>query len=148
MGIRGDIDPVSFVDPRLLGGTDGVGAVQQYLLLDARALEGRKVMLCRAFDGNEAFYDIHVQEDRRPGMLIGRTSKQLTRDLLNLLWEPGYQLPKSILNLRIAAVGTLTADGEIAIEEPDRSSRLWLGVGLFGTGDFMPYKRKMTNGST
>jgi hypothetical protein len=141
MGLGGDVDSTGFVDPALHGGREAVELVQQYLLTNASALEGRKVMLCKSVPDGDVVYNIHLQVDTRPGLLIGRTGKQLTLDLLNLLWEKGYQLPGRIMNLRISRVGTATSEGDLPLEEPDRISRLWLGVSLFGTGDFQPRRR-------
>lgn len=136
MGLRGDIDPHSFVDPNVHGGVQGIEANQDYLLKNARVLEGHKVMLCKVVDDGKALWDIHLQEGNRPGLRVGRTSPQLTYDLLQALHDRGYGLPSRIMNLRIASVGTVTDLSDRTLEEPERSSRLWLGVSLFGTGDF------------
>lgn len=141
MGIRGDIDPVGFVDPAVHGGADGVQALQTYLLENALALEGHKVVLCREFVDGKAVYAVHLQENQAPGRLIGRMAPQLTYDLLSLLHARGYLLPSLIRNLRIAALGTVTTERDVALEEPDQTSRIWLGVSLFGTGDFSPKKK-------
>jgi DNA helicase-2/ATP-dependent DNA helicase PcrA len=77
-----------------------------------------------------------------PERLIGRMAQQLSLDLLRLLHGKGYSLPARIHNLRIAGVGTVTSDRDIVLEDPDQTSRLWLGVSLFGTGDFSPFKKK------
>jgi hypothetical protein len=143
IGQRGDIDPISFVDPALHGGREQVEELQSFLLQNARALEGRKVLLCIDVIEKRAYWNIHLQtETGEPGRLLGRTAQQLTEDILHLLHNRGYKLPGRIFNLRISAVGTVTSDREWPLEEPDRSSRLWLGVGLFGTGDFKPKKRQ------
>ncbi|WP_037451924.1 UvrD-helicase domain-containing protein [Sphingobium chlorophenolicum] len=141
MGQPGDVDPVGFVDPTLHGGKAGVDDLQAFLLENARTLEGHKVMLCQKNVEGKVHWTIHLQDDREPGRLLGRTKSQLTYDLLHVLHDRGFKLPWRIFNLRISAVGTLTSDAECALEEPDRSSRLWLGVGLFGTGDFKTVKR-------
>ncbi|MGO8025730.1 UvrD-helicase domain-containing protein [Rhizobium leguminosarum] len=140
IGLRGDIDPHGFVDPSLHGGVKGVEGNQDFLLKNARVLEGHKVMLCKVVDDGKAIWDIHLQDGNRPGLRLGRTSPQLTYDLLQALHDKGYALPSRILNLRIAGVGTITDLGDRALEEPERSSRLWLGVSLFGTGDFKTFK--------
>jgi DNA helicase-2/ATP-dependent DNA helicase PcrA len=142
MGIRGDIDPTGFVDPAFLGGAEGVENLQQHFLENALDLEGRKVVLCRQFVDGKARYDIHLQVNSEPDRLIGRMAPQLCFDLLALLHGKGYSLPSRIHNLRIAGVGTVTSESEILLEDPDRTSRLWLGVSLFGTGDFSPRKKK------
>jgi DNA helicase-2/ATP-dependent DNA helicase PcrA len=142
MGIRGDIDPTGIVDPAFLGGASGVEDLQQHLLENARALEGHKVVLCRQFVEGKARYDIHLQVNSEPERLIGRMAQQLSLDLLRLLHGKGYSLPARIHNLRIAGVGTVTSDRDIVLEDPDQTSRLWLGVSLFGTGDFSPFKKK------
>lgn len=141
MGLRGDVDPIGFVAPDIHGGGEGVQALQQYLLENALALEGHKVVLCREFVDGKALFAIHLQENLEPGRLIGRTAHQLTYDLLSLLHKRGYSLPGRIHNLRIAGVGTVTSDQDVILAEPDQTSRLWLGVSLFGTGDFSPKKK-------
>ena len=142
IGVRGDIDPFGFVDPDLHGGADGVAELQKWLLLEACALQGHKVMLCKHANEGKVVWHIHIQKDKRPDLLIGRTDPQLTRDLLDKLHGRGYALPGTIFNLRIAAVGTVSSEAEFRLEEPYRTSRLWLGVSLFGTGDFQTYRRK------
>jgi len=141
MGQPGDIDPIGFVDPGLHGGKAGVDALQAYLLENARTLEGHKVVLCQQYLGGKVYWTIHLQTNEGVGCLLGRTAPQLTYDLLNILHDRGFKLPWRIYNLRISAVGTLTSEADIALEEPDRTSRLWLGIGLFGTGDFKTMKR-------
>lgn len=142
MGLRGDLDSFGFVDPALHGGADGVEDLQNFLLQNARQLEGHQVMLCKHTAGGKAVWHVHLQNDGKRGRLIGRTASQLTFDLLHVLHSKGYALPKAIMNLRIAAVGTVSAEGELPLEEPDRTSRLWLGVSLFGTGDFQTWKKE------
>lgn len=142
MGLRGDIDPIGFADPALLGGASGVEDLQAFLLANARTLQGRKVMLCKQYvDGNSEWH-IHLQEGKKPGRLLGRTANQLSLDLLSILYKQGWKLPSTILNLRISTVGTVTSDVTGRLGEPERTSGLWLGVGLFGTGDFQLWKDK------
>lgn len=141
MGLRGDLDPFGFADPALHGGKDGVEELQEFLLRNARRLQGHKVMLCKHVEFGKAIWHVHLQNGSAPDRLIGRTAPQLTFDLLHVLHGKHYGLPGRIMNLRIAGVGTVTADGELPLEEPERSSRLWLGVSLFGTGDFRTWKR-------
>ena len=142
MGLRGDLDPFGFVDPVLHGGTAGTEDLQDFLLRNASRLQGHKVMLCKSAANGRAVWHVHLQKERAPDRLIGRTAPQLTYDLLHVLHNRGYTLPKTIMNLRIAGVGTVTSDAEFPLEEPDRTSRLWLGVGLFGTGDFKTFRRR------
>lgn len=142
MGLRGDIDPLGFVDPALLGGKDGVEELQSFLLAEAAGLAGRKVMLCKQIEDAKATWHIHLQDGSKPGRLIGRTANQLSVDLLKMLYKRGFALPPVIMNLRISDVGTLTSDGIAGLGDPERTSGLWLGVGLFGTGDFQPRKAK------
>ena len=142
MGLRGDLDPFGFVDRDFCGGTDAVTELQDFLLRNACTLQGHKVMLLKRSRDGKTVWHIHLQETDGPALLIGRTAPQLTYDLLDMLYGRGYPLPKAILNLRIAAVGTVSSDAEFPLEEPYRTSRLWLGVSLFGTGDFKTYKRK------
>lgn len=140
MGLRGDIDPFSFIDPALHESADGVDALQAFLLEQAAALTGRKVMLCKT-QGEHVVYDIHLQEGSAPGRRLGRTTPQLTRDLLHLLWSKGHHLPSRIMNLRISEVGALTGEPPFTPVGKERMSRIWLGVTLMGTGDFKPRKR-------
>ena len=141
MGQPRDIDPISFVDPALHEGKAGVDDLQKFLLENANTLEGHKVMLCKHYEEGKVHWTIHLQEDDKPGRLLGRTASQLTYDLLSILHGRGFNLPSKIFNLRISGIGTLTSDKDCVLEEPDRSSRLWLGVSLFGTGDFKTYKK-------
>lgn len=142
MGLRGDVDPFGFVDSGLHGGTDAVAELQDFLLQNACSLQGHKVMLCKRANNGKAVWHIHLQEADRPALLIGRTGSQLTFDLLDMLYSKGFTLPSRIFNLRIAGVGTVSSDAEFPLDDPYRTSRLWLGVSLFGTGDFRTYKRK------
>lgn len=141
IGQPGDVAPVSFADPTLHGGRAGVDGLQAFLLENARALEGHKVVLCQQYVEGKVHWTVHLQNDEGAGRLLGRTAPQLTYDLLHILHDRGFKLPWRIFNLRISAVGTLTSDADCTLEEPDRTSRLWLGVGLFGTGDFKTMKR-------
>ena len=141
LGLRGDLDPFGFVDPALHGGAAGTEDLQDFLLRNASRLQGHKVMLCKSAANGRAVWHVHLQKGRAPDRLIGRTAPQLTHDLLHVLHDRGYALPKVIMNLRIAGVGTVTSDAEFPLEEPDRTSRLWLGVSLFGTGDFKTFRK-------
>jgi DNA helicase-2/ATP-dependent DNA helicase PcrA len=144
-GIAGDISPSSFVNAVLHEDAANVVAVQEVLVSKAAELRGRKVLLCKSVQETEAgrrvFYNIHLQDDKSPGLLLGQTSSQLTYDLLKLL-GPKYALPPRIMNLRIGTVITIAGPQEVApaIPEPYRTSRLWLGISLCGTGDFRPFK--------
>lgn len=149
IGLRGDIDATSFVDEEILGGEAKVHEVQQTLLRQASALRGYKVALRRATAVPEsgrhrdARYELVLQGGELDGLVLGRTAWQLTEDLLNVLWNRGYGMPKNIYNLRVGEVVTLTStrDEHRAIPDPWRSSLIWLGVTLFGTGDFKLWKR-------
>lgn len=136
IGLPGDIDPAGFVDPDLLDGREGVDEVQQLLLEGAHALHGHKVMLVKDGHGDAVTYRIHLQDGRKPGIRIGTTTNRIARDLYHLLWNRGYYLPNTIMNLRISGVVTCTAGEDANLIEPEALSRLWLGVGLYGTGEF------------
>ena len=142
MGLGGDLDPFGFVDCALHGGTSGTRDLQEYLLRNAGSLEGHKVMLRKHAKNGRAVWHVYLQKGTAPDRLIGRTAPQLTYDLLDILHGQGFFLPNTIYNLRIASVGTVSSDAEFSLEEPERTSRLWLGVSLFGTGDFKPYGRR------
>ena len=142
VGLRGDLDPFGFVDPGLHDGSEAVAEVQGRLLRGARSLLGHKVMLVKRAYGPRALWHIHLQTpDGKAGLLVGRTAAQLSYDLLEMVYEKGFALPSKIYNLRIAGVGTVASDAEFVLEEPYRTSRLWLGVSLFGTGDFKTFRR-------
>ena len=141
VGLARDLDPNGFIDPGMHGSEESVRDLQQFLLENAGQLEGRKVMLCKDAVDDEVFWRVHLQnEDNSPGQLLGRTSEQLTYDLLDVL-HPRYYLPGRIFNLRVSGVGTVCgSSGEVALST-EGPSRIWLGVGLFGSGDFKPRKR-------
>jgi len=69
--------------------------------------------------------------------------QNLVYDLLSLLQPHGHSLPKLIMNLRIARVvsvaGRAGAVGEVS--SLFASSGMWLGLELFGTGDFRTFAR-------
>ncbi len=144
VGIDGDISQTSFVDTEVHGTAEAVALVQETLATKAILLRGQKVMLCkRLVSGtkNHFVYGIHLQKGSEPAMLLGTTTPQVTFDLLNRLHGAKYRypLPQKIYNLRIADVVTMTFQ-----DEPSRTisatwarSGLWLGVLLYGTGDFM-----------
>lgn len=148
MGIAGDIDPVGFVDLEMHGSAEAVRTVQEYLALNGAGLRGHKVMLCkRPMPGeeNKYVYGIHLQEGNTAGLLLGKTTPQLTFDLLGRLHGKGYSypLPGRIMNLRISEVVTMTYSGEASssIAEDWARTGLWLGVNLYGTGDFKTFKK-------
>ena len=100
-------------------------------------------MLVKHRYGRKARWHVHLQTpDGKAGLLVGRTAAQMSQDLLEMVYEKGFLLPSRIYNLRIAGVGTIASDAEFEIEEPYHTSRLWLGVSLFGTGDFKTLSRR------
>lgn len=148
IGLPGDVDPEGFVSTDVHGDDSCVGGLQQLLTLRAAELRGHKVILKRVQSDADRHaidtrYAIHLQAENKDGVLIGRTNMQVTKDLLDLLWNKGYSLPSVLFNLRIADVVTIAGQGDVseAIPEPWRSSRLWLGVTISGTGDFKAWKR-------
>ena len=94
----------------------------------------------------EFVYELRMQEDGNPGRLLGRTTPQLTFDLLSFLHnkKKGYKypLPKRIYNLRIAdittCVGTQSDNGGRL--SPWKESGLWVGVTIHGIGSFQTRK--------
>ena len=148
MGLQGDIVPVSFVDAKIHGGDSEVSAIQTLLCENAVNWRGLKVALqqVRSDSGKarDVRYNIRLQATNgEEGLLLGRTSAQVTYDLLDVVWEPGYSLPQNIYNLRISEVISMTSSAELneGISEPWRSSALWLGISLIGSGDFKTWKR-------
>ncbi|MBA7705014.1 hypothetical protein ES703_113838 [subsurface metagenome] len=92
-------------------------------------------------------YDIALQEDDRPGLVLGRTSKGLTEDLLDIMFglrnSRQYALPTRIFELRISQITTVVGDAltEKNIASPWNYSKLWLGIIFHGLG-FFQYKFK------
>ena len=138
MGLEGDIDPFGFVDPLLLGGHRGVSDLQAFLLEHSANIDGHKVILKRHYDEvtTNVCWHIHLQDGNKTGRLVGRTAGQLTRDIFYTTKKQGYMFPFYIYNLRIGGVGTVTSDLEFPLIEPESRSRIWLGLSIFGTGDF------------
>lgn len=148
IGLQGDVDPVSFVSTGIHGTQEAVAALQGFLADQAAALRGRKVSLHKSEDSKPARdvrYSIRLQGETEsdPGMLLGSLSAQVTYDLLEMLWNAGYSLPKNIFNLRIDSVVSVSAPEEHVadVPQPWRSSRLWLGVSLIGAGSFKTWRR-------
>ncbi len=149
LGLKGDVAVTSFVDANLHGSQDAVDLLQKSLAVRAVELRGHKLILQKEKSDKEGFrakdtrYNIHLQEGNEVGLLIGQTSGQVSIDLLDLLWNQGYSLPYKIFNLRIAEIVSLSNIGDVieGVPEPWRSSRLWLGVSLIGTGDFKTRSR-------
>lgn len=143
MGIGGDIDPFGFIDPDIHGTAEVVAETQALLLGQARDLGGHKVILVKvAVAPGRYLYNIHLQAGNKPGRVLGRTTVQLTYDLLSVLGR--RSLPGQIFNLRISDIVTVTGSEETTVSVPEQyqMSRLWLGVTLFGTGDFkLPGKK-------
>jgi len=147
-GLSGDIDPVSFVDGEFHG-ANRVSELQKELSAKAAFLRGHKVILKRLETSGEGSrardvrYEICLQDGNEEGQRLARTTQQVTTDLLDLLWDKGLSLPNKIFNLRIGEVVSLAARGDVdpTVPEPWHSSRLWLGITLFGTGDFKTWKR-------
>lgn len=147
MGIAGDVVPQSFADVALHGSDESVAENYCFLAANSRALAGHKVMLRKTAvpgsEGGKARYEICLQDGKQPGRLLGAMHQNLVYDLLSLLHSHGYSLPKLIMNLRIARVvsvaGRAGAVGEVS--SLFAASGMWLGVELFGTGDFRPFAR-------
>jgi DNA helicase-2/ATP-dependent DNA helicase PcrA len=142
MGLKGDIDPASFADVVLLGGEEAAVDNYRFLAANASVLVGHKVMLRKAAipgsDGDKKRYEICLQDGRQPGRLLGAMGQNVVWDLLGVLHRHGYGLPRTIMNLRISRVVSLAAQGGDSqrISRIFASSGMWLGVELFGTGDF------------
>jgi len=147
MGISGDVVPESFADVALHGSDETVAENYRFLAANSRALTGHKVMLRKTAvpgsEGGKARYEICLQDGKQPGRLLGAMHQNLVYDLLGLLHSHGHSLPKLIMNLRIARVvsvaGRAGAVGEVS--SLFASSGMWLGVELFGTGDFRTFSR-------
>ncbi|RLK29627.1 UvrD-helicase domain-containing protein [Cupriavidus plantarum] len=148
-GLPGDIEASSFVDLATHGDVAAVESVQHALLHHVSDWRGHKVVLRQVSAvadsrrARDVRYEIRLQTAEGDQLLLGRTAAQLTHDLLDLLWKPGYVLPRVIYNLRIAEVISTCTNTELpeTVPDPWRSSRMWLGVSLVGTGDFKTWKR-------
>jgi hypothetical protein len=148
MGLEGDICRTSFADIGIHGSEESVADIFRLLSGNCDQLHGRKVVLVKerihADDPSRYRYAIHLQEDGAPGRLLGVMSEVIVKDLLTILHESGYSLPSRIYNLRISRVVSLhdTPDDGVRIASLFERSGMWLGVELFGTGDFKPEKRQ------
>jgi len=148
-GLSGDIDPMSFVDGEFHGSADNVLELQNELVANAAIIRGHKVILKRletsgkGSRARDVRFEIFLQDGNHEGRRLARTTQQVTTDLLDLLWDKGLLLPNKIFNLRIGEVVSLSARGDMdpVVPQPWQSSRLWLGITLFGTGDFKTWKR-------
>lgn len=164
MGCSGDIDAEGFVDRRVFS-EDGRPAAdsvvqesQKFLAENAASLRGCRVVLRKwkvpqdtkvslepesAAESKHRFrYRIHLQDGDKPGRVLGLTSDALTLDLLELVYDKGYHLPATIFNLQITEVVTMGLDREapVTLAQPYLRSGLWLGINIYGSGDFKPYK--------
>lgn len=148
IGISGDVEATSFIDTRLHESESAVAEVQALLVRNPTALIGRKVILCRIpapeLTKDRFIYEIHLDESGEPGQRLGAMSKNLTVDLLAKL-NRQFSLPVKIRNLRITDVVTLGLQGEdtTALATPWSTSGFWLGVNIFGVGEFVPRRKGM-----
>lgn len=147
VGLLGDVDSASFVSTELHGDAATVEKLQKALAAGAANLPGRKVVLCKtALPGTRLrfVYDIHLQEDAKPGLRLGRTTSQLPQDIAEIVSAKGFALPKTFYNARIADVVTCARQvdetGDAA--EPWATSGLWLGVTLHGLVSGKTYRRR------
>jgi len=147
MGLQGDVSATSFIDSRVHCSQDAVKDLQDMLAREGASLRGRKVMLCKRLapeSDKKYVYGIHLQtNDDKPGLLLGLTSQQLTIDIVHRIWGLGYALPQKIYNLRVTDVVTMALRGDdvTGLVEPWAKSGIWLGVSIYGTGDFKPWNR-------
>jgi DNA helicase-2/ATP-dependent DNA helicase PcrA len=142
MGLSGDVDAASFADVDLLGGEEAAVDNYRFLAANSSVLVGHKVMLRKAAipgsDAHKVRYEICLQDGRQPGRLIGAMGQNVVWDLLSVLHGHGHGLPRTIMNLRISRVVSVASQGGDSqrISCIFASSGMWLGVELFGTGDF------------
>lgn len=141
LGISGDIDPLSFIDARVVG---DVAKVQKQLLSKQNNLSGKTVILKKVKvdpEKNRYLYDIELEE---PKQIIGRTTENVIFDLLKTKSDK-QSLPVTIYGLSVKSVVTLSSPGGIEtpdVPEPWNTSRLWLGVDLHGMSSFCTFWRK------
>ena len=152
-GIPGDVDAVGFIDRRVFG-EEGILAPdsaiadnQDYLATNANSLRGRKVVLCKwPVPGEKAkyVYRIHLEESGEAGRVLGVTTKNLTCDLLDLIWSKGYSLPTKLFDLRISDVVTIGLHQELpaSSSQPWATSCICVGINIYGTGNFKVFKRR------
>ena len=145
MGILGDIEPSSFVDVDLHGSAEAVLETQTILARDADQLNGHKVVLKKVpipgAAGRRVRYEIWLQDGGRPSRLLGAMSDNVVMDLLHFA-NNRWNLPGRIMNLRISGVRSLSSFGreDDSTAQGLAPSGMWLGVHLFGTGDFKTSK--------
>lgn len=147
IGLSVDIAATSFIDARLHASESAVVEVQTLLAEKSTTLIGRKVILCRipepGFDQNRFVYAIHLDEKGEPGKLLGAMSPMLTFDLLGKL-NRQFTLPAKIRDLRITDVVTFGLQGDVTtgLVAPWSTSGFWLGVNIYGAGEFVPRRKQ------
>jgi hypothetical protein len=143
-GLQGDVLADSFADVGVLGSEAAVLENYRFLAANSSSLMGHKVMLKKGAvpgsNGSRARYEICLQDERQPGRVLGAMSQNVVYDLLGLL-HPRNSLPKIIMNLRILRVISIAEGRETSatVASAFASSGMWLGVQLFGTGDFKTF---------
>ena len=148
MGISGDVIPESFADITLHGSDEAVAENYNFFLANAGVLMGHKVILVKkpvpGSDGRKVRYAICLQEGSQAGRMLGATHQNLVYDLLTLLQPSGSALPQIIMNLRILRLVSLSgrAGGTGEVSSLFNTSGIWLGVELFGTGDFKTIRKR------
>jgi DNA helicase II / ATP-dependent DNA helicase PcrA len=147
VGLSGDIDTASFVATGLHGSDAKVKELQDLMAIQAASLPGRKVVLCKtALSGKPLrfVYNIHLQTDGEPGLLLGRTTGQWPHDVSEIVSPKGFSLPKTFYNARVADVVTYTrqADEPGDAAEPWATSGLWIGVTLHGLASGKTFPRR------
>lgn len=148
IGICGDVAETSFIDTRIHESESAVADVQTLLSQNPAALIGRKVILCRIsapwVGKNRFIYAIHLDESGKPGQRLGAMSPKLIFALLEKL-KRQFSLPLNIRHLRITDVVTFGSQGDdtTGLAAPWSISGFWLGVNIYGVGEFVPRRNGM-----
>ena len=147
IGVSGDVDEYSFVDPLFHGGEEEVKKLQLFLANEAPALSGEKVLLKKRFmeeDGIwKVYYDIYLQRPTDEH-LLGACGEQLGKDLAYLRKDKNLSLPSKIEGLRISQVFSFIRNGNERglLAEPFNSTGIWLCVSIHGIGQYEYYYGK------
>lgn len=144
IGIEGDLDEQSFVDPSLHCGDDNVKELQHFLANHAQVLSGKEVSLRKRTvienDKRVAYYDIILCTSDSE-KLLGTTTQQLALDLLKMRNHQKLILPRVVKGLRISQVYShISSDSQRDhLAHPFAQSGIWLCVSIHGIGEYEYY---------
>ena len=139
IGLKCDIDENSFVSRYVFDNEDSILDIQRYLEQYENQLIGKELILEKTKlpnEENKYVYNIKLKDPFEGQQLLGRTSELLTLDLRKLkLWN--QSLPKNIYHLKIRNITSIVGNKiDNSIPPPWSISKIWLGVNIYGLGQF------------